>query len=145
MSRPSRSRLPFIACVGLLALAPTGVVAAPAGPDLSPAGMVAFFSGVSSCPTGWVESTAAQGRMLVGTTTEANIGANVGTALTDLEDRAHAHSFTATINIIPKSITIGGGSTTSAVASGDHSLGAQSTGNASTNLPFVQFIACARQ
>jgi len=144
MSRPSRSRLPFITCVGLLALAPTGVVAAPAGPDLSPAGMVAFFPGLSSCPTGWVAATSVEGRMIVGTTTAANIGGTVGSALGDLEDRTHAHGFVASTSIPAKNIAGSDGGNNQGAASGNQVISG-SANAAPSNLPFVQFLACARQ
>lgn len=58
-----------------------------------PSGMIAAFA--ATCPSGWVEYTAARGRYLVGVPAGGTLSAVVGTALTDGENRAvgqHLHS-----------------------------------------------------
>jgi len=54
------------------------------------AGIIALFDG--PCPSGWTEYTAAQGRVIVGVPAGGTVGATVGTALTDREDRTHTHT-----------------------------------------------------
>lgn len=60
---------------------------------LVPSGAVMFFN-LESCPSGWHELTEARGRYLVGLTDGGTLAGTVGTALSDLENRAvgkHAH------------------------------------------------------
>lgn len=54
-----------------------------------PAGAVMHFN-LPSCPIGWSEFAAGQGRTLVGAT--SNLGGTVGTALSNLENRTHTHN-----------------------------------------------------
>lgn len=65
------------------------------GDDVAPSGAVMFFN-LNSCPSGWNELTDAQGRYLVGLPDGGTLGATVGTALTDSENRSvgsHSHSY----------------------------------------------------
>ena len=56
-----------------------------------PTGMVAFFAS-ETCPPGWTEETDASGRVLVGLQPSGLLGAMVGTALSDEENRSHDHN-----------------------------------------------------
>jgi hypothetical protein len=61
-----------------------------------PAGQVSFFN-LGSCPSGWTQLTTARGRYLVGKVAGGTGGGTVGTALSDLENRAvglHTHGVT---------------------------------------------------
>lgn len=58
--------------------------------DSVPAGAVMFFD-MPSCPSGWSEIVHARGRTLVGLHPGGSRNAWVGRALTNLENRAHAH------------------------------------------------------
>ena len=85
----------------------------------SDSGLVAFFD--KACPNGWAAYGAAAGRTLVGTPAGGAIGAAVGTALANQENRAvaqHAHG------------VVDPGHT--------HSVNAGNTVNAG-NVPFVRF------
>lgn len=53
-----------------------------------------MYFDLASCPTGWTELTAGRGRFLVGLPSGGTLAGTVGTALTNLEDRTHTHSFT---------------------------------------------------
>ncbi|HVE69630.1 MAG TPA: hypothetical protein VNB64_13730 [Solirubrobacteraceae bacterium] len=68
-----------------------------AGQDATaPAGGVMFFN-LASCPTGWSELVAAQGRYLVGVPAGGTLGGTSGTPLGNQEDRPvgrHAHPVT---------------------------------------------------
>jgi hypothetical protein len=62
-------------------------------PDGVPSGAVMFFN-LASCPTGWSELTQARGRYLVGLNSGGNLLTQVGTALSNQENRAvgqHGH------------------------------------------------------
>lgn len=61
------------------------------GSTEAPGQIVAF---ATTCPTGWTEYTAARGRTIVGTPASGTNAGTVGTALTDLQDITHTHSFT---------------------------------------------------
>jgi hypothetical protein len=52
---------------------------------------VVFFN-LLACPDGWAEFTPAQGRALVGTGSLGTVGAQVGAALSDQENRPHTHA-----------------------------------------------------
>jgi hypothetical protein len=59
-----------------------------------PTGAVMFFN-LSSCPSGWSDLPAAQGRYVVGLDTGGTLAATVGSPLSDMENRAvgqHGHS-----------------------------------------------------
>jgi hypothetical protein len=57
---------------------------------MAPSGAVVFFN-LIACPSGWMQFAPAQGRSLVGASATGTVGGTVGTALGDLEDRAHSH------------------------------------------------------
>jgi hypothetical protein len=56
-----------------------------------PTGAVTFFN-ATACPAGWTEYTAARGRAIVGMPAGGTLADAVGTALTNVENRAHAHT-----------------------------------------------------
>jgi hypothetical protein len=72
-----------------------GDSAAAAGATL-PSGMIAAFN--AACPTGWTELTAARGRVIVGVPASGTLAGTVGTALTDLQDKTHSHTYTEVVN-----------------------------------------------
>jgi hypothetical protein len=51
--------------------------------------MMALFN--ATCPAGWTEVTALQGRVPVGVPSGGTLAGTVGTALTNLQDPTHAH------------------------------------------------------
>ena len=61
-----------------------------------PAGAVMHFN-LPSCPTGWSEFAAGQGRTLVGAA--SNLGGTVGTPLADLENRTHNHNVDPAVTV----------------------------------------------
>lgn len=65
-----------------------------------PSGAVMFFN-LASCPTGWSESSVFQGRYLVGKPNNGTLGATVGTALTDKENRNITGNHTLTTAEMP--------------------------------------------
>jgi hypothetical protein len=80
----------------LLTLAVLSVNATPARAAEIPAGAVMFFN-LESCPAGWGVLAGAQGRYLVGLTHGGNLGAQVGSALRNREERdvaRHTHAVT---------------------------------------------------
>ncbi len=63
-------------------------------PSVVPSGMVLFFN-LSACPSGWTELTSARGRYIVGLPAGGTLGATVGTALSNQENRPvgqHTHT-----------------------------------------------------
>ncbi len=77
-----------------------------------PANLVAYFNGaVASIPSGWTEFTAARGRVIVGVPLSGTVGGTVGSALTNLENQTHAHTYTTVIahtHSIPTSTNVSG-------------------------------------
>lgn len=92
MSRPITVRDAVIICLVLtLALAIVGTVSAAPPPGsgkqpVIPSGGVMFFN-LDTCPGGWTELTDAQGRYLVGLPSGGVLGGQVGTPLSDQENR----------------------------------------------------------
>jgi hypothetical protein len=139
----------------------------PPGQDATaPAGAVMFFN-LAACPTGWTELTTARGRYIVGRPSAGTLGATVGTALTDLENRPtgrHSHPITDPGHTHLTSVLNG----TTANATGFAFLRATSTGFtldwtsdssttgitvnnstgtsgvAGTNAPYLQLLTCQK-
>ncbi len=82
----------FISITTLFAFSGTICAKQDASADV-PSGAVMFFN-LAECPTGWLPLENARGRVLVGIQESGKIGAQVGTALADQENRAvgkHSH------------------------------------------------------
>ncbi len=82
-------------------------------------GEIAMF-GLATCPPGWTELPAAQGRALVGRSVSGTGLGTVGNPLADLEDRTHAHA-------------VDSSDTTSSSGSHAHFVGSRSTTTDSHN------------
>ncbi|MCA9565456.1 MAG: hypothetical protein KC561_18290 [Myxococcales bacterium] len=82
-------------------------------PAMVQPGTIWYFD-LTACPTGWSEVTAARGRFLVGSFS-SDVGYTSGTALTNVENRAHTHNFN------PTSVT------TNITGSHDHTFNAPDT------------------
>ena len=61
-----------------------------------PSGMIAAFN--AACPAGWTELIAARGRVIIGVPAAGTLAGTVGTALTDLQDKTHSHTYTDVVN-----------------------------------------------
>ncbi len=122
-----------------------------------PSGTVIFFNG-ETCPEGYTELLDGQGRYLVGRTSDGRLGASVGSALADEENRPtgkHDHS----VNDPGHSHTVNGSTSSggSGAAFDDAASGSQSTSGSSTgvtvnaegttegtNAPYLQLTICER-
>lgn len=111
-----------------------------------PVSLVAFYNG-TACPAGWAELTEARGRYIVGRNSGGTLLAQVGTALTDQENRAtgsHTHriehrhtSGSAGLHVISP-VT---GSTPSLL---DWETNTPSGAVTGTNAPYLQLTACQK-
>jgi hypothetical protein len=132
-----------------VALATTWVTwSAPAsaggGPvDGAPSGNVAFFVGVTECPSGWTVAEDVAGRLVVAVTDDRLAGVTVGVPLGDREDRTHTHALSASLELPSRTIAGADGANRSGAASGTVPIDVE-TSAASTGLPFVQVLACQR-
>ena len=61
-----------------------------------PAGIIVFTAG--ACPATWTEYAAAQGFAVVGLVAGGTAAGTVGTALTNLQDKTHSHTYTDVVN-----------------------------------------------
>lgn len=83
-------------------LASLGLLETPSGGSGISAGLIAFHD--AACPDGWVEYTAAQGRVVVGVPAGGTLAGTVGSALTNLASRTiatvatHLHAFGTLVN-----------------------------------------------
>jgi hypothetical protein len=130
---------------------------------VAPAGAVMFFD-LASCPSGWSEYTAGRGRYIVGNPSAGTLGAAVGTALSDTENRptgqhthavidpGHVHGVDYdTEQLANEGNTIGGthmvGSNSKTEFSSTAFTGitiADAGTVAGTNAPYVQLTACRK-
>ncbi|MBI5610420.1 MAG: proprotein convertase P-domain-containing protein [Deltaproteobacteria bacterium] len=143
-------------------LAITGTITGNAAQYLVPAGAVMAFN-LKACPAGWTELVAARGRTIVGLPSGGVLGAQVGTALADQENRAtgkHGHAIADPGHSHPFKIDsdtgYDGGSgapagedsgvytvSTSAATTG---ISVQDSGSvAGTNAPYLQLLMCQKQ
>jgi hypothetical protein len=107
-----------------------------------PTGMV-FFVQDTSCPAGSVPVVEAEGRLPLATDKAANWGQVFGgPAFTGLNEPAHTHDVTLTINLLQKGIA-GASSCCNGLGTkkGDHS-GSFKMLPASSDLPFVSLLVC---
>jgi hypothetical protein len=131
----------------------------------SDSGLVAFFD--KACPSGWSAYGAAAGRTIVGTPAGGAVGATVGTALANQENRAvgqhghgvvdpgHTHSVNAgnTVNAgnVPF-VRFQSNGSDELLSAGSLTTLARTTGItvanagtvAGTNAPYVQLLACRK-
>lgn len=109
----------------------------------APSGAVMFFN-LSSCPSGWSELTAARGRYPVGLPSGGTLGATVGTALSNTENRPvgqHTHG----------SHEHGGGCAAGSWCSFRAASGGETGGVTDpsgtipgTNAPYIQLLTCQK-
>lgn len=114
-----------------------------------PTGGIVYFN--SACPSGWSEYTPLQGRYAVGVPSGGSVGTQVGTALTNAENRPagqHSHGFndyfynqtTGGYDTGATSMPYPTGSLTSISNNTDSGTGLV----AGTNAPYVQLRACSK-
>ena len=108
-----------------------------------PAGTVAFFA-TAACPSGWAPAKYAAGRLVVATTHGVNLRRQVGTALKNAEDRAHAHAFETKVSINFKEIAGAESCCNGRAAKAGTYTTKGETGEASSGLPFVQLVICEK-
>ena len=117
------------------------VVATAAAQDL-PSGMI-FFVAAETCPSGSSAAQDAAGRIMIVTTDTSQIGKTYGTPMKDQQDNKHTHSGSMTVNLPEHHIAGASGCCNGqATSKGDHTATITS-GEASTNLPFIQLLVCA--
>ncbi len=110
--------------------------------DGAPSGMVAFVSG-GVCPPGWQHLYELEGRVLVGTVDNAEIGETVGTAYSDREERQHHHDYAGTIELPKKNVAGANGGNESGAEWGSYSV-MGTTAESESGLPFVQMEGCVK-
>ena len=129
-----------------------------------PAGIIVFTAG--ACPATWTEYTAAQGFAVVGLPSGGTNAGTVGTALTNLQDKTHAHTYTQVVNhvhgltTVLRTATTGSAttqvtdaqdtsSTADATRKTDNPDGGVATGTTATKatsdvIPYIQLRACSK-
>lgn len=137
---------------------------APGNDATAPGGMIAYFN-QSQCPSGWTEVVSARGRYVVGLVQGGTLAAQVGTALTNQQNRAvgqhthavidpgHAHVVDYdTEQLANLGNTIGGTKQQGGSDSGTKNTRTAFTGisiaNAGTvpgtNAPYIQLLTCRK-
>ena len=142
---------------------PTGAAGAAGVDALAPSGAVMHFD-LASCPLGWSPYNAAFGRYLVGIPDTGTRGAQVGTALADMGNRAvgqhthavidpgHTHGVDYDIDMLANQGNVIGGTKQFGTVDG-HATTTLSHSNITianaglvpgTNAPYVQLLVCKK-
>lgn len=111
--------------------------------DGIPAGLVAYISG-GTCPAGWTAASNVEGRIVVAVSDGKDVGVQVGTPLSDQEDRNHTHSYTGELELPPKSISAADGANLEGAQAQTYTISG-TTNAGPSGLPFVQVTACVKQ
>ena len=118
------------------------------GTDLTPAGMVAFFmmSG-TACPSGWTAPPVVQGRLILGVTDPARVGQQAGSPLADQTPPGHDHSYTnVPLTLSDRDVMLDDWCCNSDGA-GQQTINLSGTAGSpsdTSNLPFIQLVACRK-
>lgn len=111
---------------------------------MTPPGAIMFFN-APVCPAGWSELASARGRYIVGLPNAGTLGATMGLALSDLENRPvgrHTHTITS---IAGGKGSNGGTSANSAVGDPAGNITTNAAGAvAGTNAPYIQLLVCQK-
>ena len=115
----------------------------PAEDDGVPSGMVAHVAG-GVCPPGWAPAPNVEGRLVVAVAEGKDVGVQVGSPLSDREDRTHTHDYAGELALPSKSIAAADGSNESGAKAQAYAI-AGTTDPGVSGLPFVQVMACVKQ
>ena len=111
--------------------------------DGVPSGTVAFFAQGATCPEGWVRAADANGRLIVAVTDGVGVGRQVGTALSDQEDRAHRHGYAPSLALPPKDIAAANGPNIEGAKAQTYAW-KETSAPAPTGLAFAQLLVCEK-
>ncbi len=116
--------------------------ACPSAASASADGFLGFFS--TDCPSGWSAFTPLQGRLLLSVNDSFQAGNAVGFALSDGEDRQHAHTVSGSFSFSSKHVAALGGGNTASAHSGQQPLlpFLNLSLPSASGLPFLQLTAC---
>lgn len=112
----------------------------------TPSNMVAFFR-ANACPSGWESDDQSRGRYIVAVNAPGEIGAIVGEALADKENRAtgqHSHPFVDRYNKHAASDGYLSGDGSSGSHPFDKTTGGVPGAKSGTNAPYIQLLACKK-
>lgn len=110
-----------------------------------PSGMLMFFD-APSCPSGWQQSAATQGRSLVGLPEGAPADLAFGGApLSDGEARSHAHRNEGTLSTTPHGIALASGCCGGGYAQDGTSTFKQDTDKSETGMPWLELLHCQKK
>jgi hypothetical protein len=109
-----------------------------------PAGLTMFFDG-PSCPDGFKQSAATQGRFIVGLPSKAPADVSFGgPPLPAAEKRKHAHGNTATLATSPHGIALASGCCADGYAKDGMYTATQDADEGETGLPFLSLLHCEK-
>ena len=112
--------------------AAAGMSCGTSGAGSLPAGIIVFTAG--ACPATWTEYAAAQGFAVVGLVAGGTAAGTVGTALTNLQDKTHAHTYTDVVNHThPENVPSSASGGALKIALDTNASGAQDSGSVTAN------------
>lgn len=134
----STTNLPYVEL--LLCWKATTPAAAPAPPR----GML-VYNGFLSCPPGWTQNLANQGRFVVGLPAQGTAGLSFGGApLKPLEARTHTHDFEGSVQLSSRQVALISGCCADGYGkNGTYSYKGTSAESAS-DLPYIQLLQCEK-
>jgi hypothetical protein len=107
-------------------------------------GTLIFVDG-ASCPDGWAQASASQGRHLVGLPAHGTPGATFGGApLGAQEQRTHAHAYSTSLNTSSHGIALASGCCAGGYAQNMSYPISGNTDGADVGLPYVQLLQCEK-
>jgi hypothetical protein len=139
-TEPASTSLPY---VQMLACKKAEEAVARARP--LPSGMLMFFD-ANTCPEGWKQATATQGRLLVGLPAGAPADVSFGgDPLSIGEPRTHAHSSPITLKTSPHGIALASGCCGDGYAKDGAYTSLVDTSEGEAALPMLQLLQCQKE
>ncbi len=114
-----------------------------------PHGLQMFFD-MASCPEGWLQTSATQGRLIVGLPQGAPQDVTFGGAALSSGDagadvRTHAHGNTATLTTTSHGIALASGCCAGGYGANGAYMATMDTDADETGLPYLELLACEKQ
>ena len=109
-----------------------------------PTGMQLYFD-AATCPTGWKQAPATQGRFIVGSPKGAPADVSFGgDPLSSALPRTHTHGNQASVNTVSHGIALAAGCCGSGYAKNTSYSSSESSGDGDTALPWIELLHCEK-
>ncbi len=138
-SDPASTGLPYVQLLACKKVAPPEAAAKPL-----PAGMQLFFN-MATCPGGWKQTAATQGRFIVGLPKGAPADvAFGGEPISSAMPRLHTHKADVSVTTTAHGIALAAGCCGSGYAKNGTYTNSQDTGNGDASMPWIELLHCEK-